>query len=434
MPPIPPSQPDNPVPFTQTDSAGRLPLFLLCALIIGTVTLPSLLVYIHIATTLAVGTLAAGILAVLLLLVNTTIMAKRTGQFSLLDVRANDMIFIALIMTFICAHGVIASRIAPLDYRRFVLSLVPLTFLLGGGFAIGVAIRNATATQLHMMSWVFFWVFMGILLLRLLKLEPHPGALHTPTFPFAETSHFMLALAPIYLYRCVTAPRQHRLAWVVFGFGLAILLKSATMVGFAFGAAILCRRMTITMAATAIALIAGAATHLHYFTSRADISSHSSSISALVYLQGWEFIWHALTISHGWGLGFQQLGIHPMHLAVSRLIRAANHGKALNMKGGSFVFSKLSSEFGVFGLALAIAYLYVSLKSIMTLRTTKTFEHDTFSRCVIVSFGVDLFFRGIGYFYGPAMLFIAATYSLSTRYDLLRRGVSARGRDILVLR
>jgi hypothetical protein len=153
-----------------------------------------------------------------------------------------------------------------------------------------------------------------------------------------------------------------------------------------------------------------------------------------VYLQGWEFVWRALTISHGWGLGFQQLGIHPMHLAISRLIRAANHGKGLNMKGGSFVFSKLSSEFGMFGIALAIAYLYFCMKSMVTLRTTKTFQHDTFPRCVIVSFGVDLFVRGIGYFYGPAMLFLAAVYSLSPRYDLLRRALSARARDILVLR
>ncbi|MHB1828459.1 MAG: hypothetical protein ACYCV6_12295 [Steroidobacteraceae bacterium] len=393
-----------------------------------------MLVYIHIATTLAVGTLAAGVVALLLLLVNASIMAKRTGQLSLLDARANGVIFIALILAFICAHGIVASRIAPLDYRRFALSLVPLTLLLGGGFAIGVAIRNATSAQLHTMSWVFFWVFMGIIVLRLLKLEPHPGLFHKPTFPFTETSHFVLALAPIFLYRCVTAPRQHRLAWVIFGFGLAVLLKSATMVAFAFGAAMLCRRLAIIIAATGIALVTGAATHLHYFTARAAISAHSSNLSALVYYQGWEFFWHALTISHGWGLGFQQLGVHPMHLAVSRLIQTLAGGKGLNTMGGSFVFSKLGSEFGVFGITLAIAYLYACVKSIATLRTTKTFEHDTFSRCVIVSFGVDLFIRGTGYFYGPAMLFLAAAYSLSPRYDLLRRGVSARARDILVLR
>jgi len=221
---------------------------------------------------------------------------------------------------------------------------------------------------------------------------------------------------------------------VLFGFGLALLLKSATMIAFAFAAALLCRRLTIILAAMGVALVAGVATHLHYFTSRADISSHSSNVSALVYLQGWEFVWRALTISHGWGLGFQQLGVHPMHLAVSRLIRAANQGKGLNTKGGSFVFSKLSSEFGMFGIALAIAYVYFCLKCIANLRTTKTFQHDTFSHCVIVAFSVDLFIRGIGYFYGPAMLFLAAAYSLAPRYDLLRHGISSREREILVVR
>ena len=434
MQPIPQFSPNAHSANNSANNAGRLPLPVLCGLILITETLPSLLVYIHMATTLAVGTLASGALAALLLLINSTIMAKETGQFLVLNARADDLIFMALILSFICVHGAVASRIAPLNYRRFVLSLVPLTFLLGGGVAIGIAIRHATSAQLHTMSWVLFWVFMAIIALRLLKLEPNSAQMNTPTFPFTETSHFMLALAPIYLYRCITAPRNHRLAWVLFGFALALLLKSATMIAIAFGAAILCRRQTVVVAITGLALVAGAATHLHYFTSRADISSHSSSVSALVYLQGWEFIWRALTISHGWGLGFQQLGAHPMHLAVSRLIRVANHGKGLNTMGGSFVFSKLSSEFGVFGICLAIIYLYFCLKSIACLRATKTFQHDTFARCIIIAFGVDLFIRGIGYFYGPAMLFLAATYSLAPRYNLLRHGVSSRARQILVLR
>jgi len=411
----------------------RLPLLFLALAILCTEFMPPLPVYLQVTNTLALGTIAAGALAILLVVANATILAAKRHHFTFTDASVNSLLFVGLLLALVCVHEVVATRLVPMDSQRFVLSLIPLFFLLAGGLALGSALRSATPNELHTVSWICFWVFVGIVIQRALGLEPLSAGFNKPTFPFTETSHFALAFGPIYLYRCVTAPRQHKVLWIGFGLALAVLLKSATLVAFVFGAALLCRRLLLLILAVSLVLVAGATAHLSYFTSRADISSHSKNISALVYLQGWEFIWRSLILTHGWGLGFQQLGIHPLNLAVTRIILELTDGTALNIMGGSFIFSKLASEFGVFGIALGIAYLYFCFRSIRVLRTTGSFRRDTFARCIIVAFGVDMFIRGTGYFYGAPLLFFGAVFSLAPAYALLRHGVSRDGRKILVL-
>jgi hypothetical protein len=173
---------------------------------------------------------------------------------------------------------------------------------------------------------------------------------------------------------------------------------------------------------------------LSYFTSRADISTHSSNVSALVYVQGWAFIVHSLFITRGWGLGFQQLGVHPFGLAISKLIRAANSGVWLNSDDGGFLLSKLGSEFGVFGIAACIAYGILCLKSIAKVRRSRVIGHDTFARCVVIAFSVDLFIRGMGYFYGSPLLFLGCMLSILPPYKVLRHGSTSSHDSLIVLR
>lgn len=412
---------------------GRMPLFFLVVAILCTEFIPPLPVYLHLTRTLAFGTIAAGALAILIVLANTTILAIKRHHFTLADASVNSLLFVALLITLICFHGILAARLVPMDYQRFVLSLIPLWFLLAGGLALGSALRHASSAELHTVSWISFWVFISFAILRVLELEPLAAGFNKPMFPFTEPSHFALAFGPIYLYRSVTAPRRHQILWIAFGLALAVLIKNATLVAFAFGAALLCRRLHLLILLVGIVLLAGATTHLSYFTSRADISSNSRNISALVYLQGWEFIWQSLSLTRGWGLGFQQLGMHPLNLAVSRIILELNHGTALNTLGGSFIFSKLASEFGIFGIALGITYLYFCFRSIRALRATESFRIDTFARCIIVAFGIDMFVRGTGYFYGCPLMFLGAAFSLAPSYAFLRHGVSRNGRELLVV-
>lgn len=418
---------------SQLAIAGRLPLFSLCVIFLLTCTLPPLLVYLHVSSTLAAGLTVAAALAILLVLVNFAVISAHSGNRPLLQARGNSVVLLGVLLALTVIHGVIASQFVPINVHRFALSLIPLTFLISGAIALSYALKTATPRQIDTMARVCFWAFMGIILLRLAHLEPATAAYHKPVFPFSEPSHFALAFGPFYLYRSVTARRKHQLAWLAFGVAVAVTLRSETFLAFTFGAAILCRRLLLLTSVAALAILTTAATHLSYFTSRTDITAHSRNLSVLVYIQGWEFLWRSLVLSRGWGLGFQQLGTFPLHLAITRLIRRYANGTALNTMGGSFVLSKLGSEFGIFGLLLTVAFSALCLTSIAKLRRLAHMQHDTFARCVIVAFGVDMFIRGTGYFYGAALLFLGALLSLSPGYGLLRRHVSKRHGEALIL-
>lgn len=421
----------SPIPL---DIAGRLPFFSLCAIFLAADTLPPLIVYLRISSSLAAGLIVAAALAIALVAVNFAVISTRSGKQTLLQARANSVVLIGTTLALICVHGMIASRLVPVNFHRFALSLIPLVFLLAGATSIAYVLRTATQRQIDSMVWVCFWTFIGFLVLRLIHFEPDASTYNKPMFPFTEPSHFALAFGPIYLYRSITAPKPLQWGWIAFGVLVAIMLKNATLLAYAFGAAMLCRRLLFLASAAMIVVLTTAATHISYFTSRADISSHSRNLSVLVYIQGWEFLWRSLRLSHGWGLGFQQLGTSPLHLAITQVIRSYANGTALNTMGGSFVFSKLGSEFGVFGVLVTIAFAILCIKSVVTLRTATHFRHDTFARCLIVAFGIDMFVRGTGYFYGAPLLFLGAALSLSPGYGFLRLQVSTGGAETLVLR
>lgn len=420
---------------SQSAIAGRLPFFSLCAIFLAAETLPSLIVYLHITKSLAAGLIVSAALAILLVAVNFAIVSARTGDQTVFHARGNTIVLIGVTLALICAHGAIASRLVPVDFERFALSLIPLAFLLAGATSIAYVLQTATPRQIDSMVWMSFWIFLGFIILRLIHLEPDASAFNKAFFPFPEPSHFALAFGPIYLYRSIAAPRNRQLAWIAFGVVTAVLVRDATLLAFAFGAAMLCRRLLILTSVAAVAILTTAATHLSYFTSRADISSHSRNLSVLVYLQGWELLWRSLRMSHGWGLGFQQLGTFPFHLTITRMIRVYTDGYTLNTMNGSFVFSKLGSEFGVFGVVLTIAFGILCAKSIIKLRAATTaVSRGMFARCIIVAFGVDMFIRGPGYFYGAPLLCLGAAFSLSPGYGLLHRKPSTAGTEALVLR
>lgn len=411
----------------------RLSLLLLAAVILSTQFLPSLPVFLGLASSRAAGMIAAAAIAILIMGVAWA-RAPKPQNITVLDLPANGLILVFAFLVAIVFHSTVANHIEPLDASRFGASLIPLIFLLVGASAIGSAIRCASIQQIDTVLWASFILFLGVILLRILNFEPNAPAFSHPTFPFSETSHFALAFGPVYLYRCAKAGTASRYLWILFGFACALVLRSATLMAFAVGGALISRKTLITITILLISLLAGVAARLTYFTSRADISSHSSSISALVYLQGWEFIKRSWQISDGWGIGFQQLGVHPESVPASELIRTMNNGKNLNTKDGSFLFSKLASEMGLFGVIATCAFLVICLKLICRIRDYTLRPHDLFASCVVIGFGVDMFIRGIGYFYGEPLLFLGALLSLSPARHILRATTPSAQNRLLALR
>jgi hypothetical protein len=279
----------------------------------------------------------------------------------------------------------------------------------------------------------------AILILKATGLQPRGHFFQKSTFPFTETSHFALALAPVLLYRCATAVRGRRLLWTLVGFGLAVVLQSATLLIIAFVAAFIARRLTIFLLAGllagAVALSLGLASlQLSYFASRADISENSSNLSALVYVEGWEMLDRSLSLTHGWGVGFEQLGLHDSNVdAVESILRLTN-GEELNLNDGGFVLAKLGGEFGILGLMLSLGYCVLAVRSAFRLRDGRGTANAILAQCIVVAFCIDMFARGTGYFTQSGLVFLGGMFALVPGRSLLRISSGARAEKLVVIR
>lgn len=411
----------------------RSTLGVLCLMLLVAQLLPPLPAYFGLVPSMALGTMLAASVCILLIAVRWAVSARRF-RAGLLDIKAGGFLLIAATLMAVMLHGIIADQFSGVDLARFSAALIPLVLTLGGALALAAAIRSASAEQILAASWVSFTVLCAIILLKVAGLQPRGSALPKSTFPFTETSHFALAFGPILLYRCTTAAKRRRDLWLAFAVALAIVVKSGTLLAIALMAAVIGRRVLLALLGVAIVSAVGLSVELKYFTSRVDLSDKSSNLSALVYLEGWEMLQDSLERSSGWGVGFEQLGLSGTNVTAAESIRRVTGGEDFNLTDGSFVLSKLGSEFGVAGLLLVLGYCLLALRSLRLLRAGTGSANENLARCIVVGYAVDMFVRGTGYFTQSTMLFLAAALVLTPRGGLLSIGRGAGVERAVVLR
>ncbi|EFA6851380.1 O25 family O-antigen polymerase, partial [Escherichia coli] len=96
---------------------------------------------------------------------------------------------------------------------------------------------------------------------------------------------------------------------------------------------------------------------ISYYTSRLDFKN-TTNLSVLVYLSGIERAFLNFITSYGLGIGFQQMGVNG-EVGVYQQILADLDAPMLNIYDGSFISSKLISEFGFIGAIMCIFYLFI---------------------------------------------------------------------------
>ncbi|MBW4052027.1 MAG: hypothetical protein HIU85_11295 [Proteobacteria bacterium] len=402
---------------------------ILCLLVLSIQLLPPLPFYFKLVGSMAAGMMIAAATCAVSIAI-CWVVGTRRSHLGVLDAGGGGPALIGTVLILVIIHGVVADQMERLDAGRFVASLIPLVFLLAAGLSVSTALRTATAAQIATLSWVSFWVMCAIIAFRLTGLQ-HGKA----TFPFTETSHFALALGPVFLYRCATARNQLRKDfWLFLGFAFAIGLKSATFVVVVMLAAFICRRLLIILLVGVAVLAVGLTVELKYFTSRADISNSSRNLSALVYLEGWELLDHSLVQTDGWGVGFQQLGVRGSQVTAAEEIAKLTGGGELNLEDGSFVMAKLGSEFGVAGLILVLAFSVLAFRSALRLRSGRGPPVLNFARSIVVGYGVDMFVRGTGYFTESTLLFVGALLVLAPAGGLLKIARGPRMQHLMAFR
>lgn len=153
-------------------------------------------------------------------------------------------------------------------------------------------------------------------------------------------------------------------------------------------------------------------------------TNNTDNISSLVYLQGWQDLWFNFKRTYGLGLGFNMMGCTPLPHVDARGALAGMFDIELNSEDGSFIFSKLVSETGVFGILFlfVIARWFVKL-----LHKIRKFECDVKNNAIIIQTSLIFLFlftsilRGGGYFNSAMLLWVVAVSATIKWYRDSRR-------------
>ncbi len=135
-----------------------------------------------------------------------------------------------------------------------------------------------------------------------------------------------------------------------------------------------------------------------------------TNISSLVYIQGWQDAVYNLKRTSGFGLGFNQMGCDPIPQVSARSLLATMH-YASNADDGSFLVSKIVSEFGVWGICLVFYFLFLWIKQERRLKfciDILTAEVGAAKNALLFTFVVTSFVRSAGYFFGEPLLILVA--------------------------
>jgi len=321
---------------------------------------------------------------------------------------------LALVLT----HSLVAATVSEQNLTRSMTSVLVIPLFFCGALALEHSLFTSPRENIDRTCRRVF-VLMAVLLVIGIE-EWIPSGLfdlNMVIFPFAEPSHFALVFTPFLMYCAVRTTKWRRLAILFAGFLLSYLVENLTMaVGCAL-VAVICVRAAYWPLAVAALAVATVGLDMSYFTSRLEADGDSTNLSALVYQQGWQLIAESMERSSYFGIGFQQLGEQPTDVLASDRIVQLN-GVGLNLRDGSFIVAKLASEFGVAGLILIVAAVVMIVAAAWHLRLeaqgrVRLQPGVLLACCVIVSFSLDLFVRGTGYFSGTSLLCAAAGLHLS---------------------
>ncbi|STL91231.1 membrane protein [Escherichia coli] len=135
---------------------------------------------------------------------------------------------------------------------------------------------------------------------------------------------------------------------------------------------------------------------ISYYTSRLDFKN-TTNLSVLVYLSGIERAFLNFITSYGLGIGFQQMGVNG-EVGVYQQILADLDAPMLNIYDGSFISSKLISEFGFIGAIMCIFYLFIFFRFYLRFKKNKRYPPQyILAYSFYMCFFIPLFIRGAGY-------------------------------------
>lgn len=247
-----------------------------------------------------------------------------------------------------------------------------------------------------------------------------------PMFPFLEPSHYALYLGSFLLiYSTTKSSWSKRLIALAAVTSISLLIPSTTLLTFVVITGLVListlRAKAAFFAFPAIIICAlfgmNKIMSNEYFSGRLALSSESSNMTALVYLQGLQDAQNSLKQTNGFGLGLQMLGTQPPSIYSSMIAKiTGNVNSEQNRDDGGFLAAKVVAELGYLGIYLIFAYILYCFKCVRSIRRillNKQLSSNSLSvisYCITIAFSVELFVRSAGYFSPQVFIFLISTF------------------------
>lgn len=242
---------------------------------------------------------------------------------------------------------------------------------------------------------------------------------------YSEPSHLALTACPFLYYLWHT---DEKIKSIIFTFILSMLAYSTTLfiilsplIIIPYTAKIF-RKSGSLISAAIISLLFSA---IYLLDTNIESSStflritdlvnlrEESNLSSLVYANGWQQLISYNRNTLGMGLGINAMGCNPLADTQITEWLALINLENQNSADGSFIFSKIASEFGIFGITIMIFLFFFSLKKLLKINST---NHPS----IIITIGwlcvltVGGFIRSANYFSGPLLLAIFSFYVIQS--------------------
>lgn len=413
----------------QVNYLKNLTLILFLVLIIS----PSLFFY-------PFGSLSYGIIIFSFLLVSYTL-PTQNNFFTSIYLNYFFKTYFILIW-FIFLHFLITNLFfSNINYTRFFLSLVALlVFFLACTIFTSILIKIYRLNFFDKILKVIFYIVMFLCFLGIVRYSSYsPFYYDTNIYLtiFSEPSHLVISVFPFITYFILSSKNlKSKIKLVLIFLSISVLLKSATLMisiflcfFLFFSSKQLLNLLFWILLIYFFNYISGLDNFLkplidfQYFYERFSLNpfGEKANLSVLVFYAGYHEIYLNLKNTLFLGIGFQQFGFLGEQSFIKDLIYAYSGTFEYSAnKDSSFLSGKYISEFGLFGIVSIIFYFKLLFKNIINIKNAKTNNSLSlfFSACII-SFFIELFIRGAGYFTVSSFLFIVSIIGqkLLTRYD-----------------
>jgi len=236
---------------------------------------------------------------------------------------------------------------------------------------------------------------------------------------FSEPSHFSVAFAPFFLYKMLTS--QNRYKHLFLCLSLVILLQNVTLLVVALlGIIISVKRYGVLQVMGVISLIGILASFVIYFgdlftffLERTVLSADSENLSVLLFLSGYERAYLTFFDSYTLGVGFQQMGIIGPLGELQVAIKGLTNGDTMNTLDGGSLFSKLTTEFGILGIFLVLAYVATVIRVFRLSRSLSSgHSRELFYIASFLSLSILIFIRSVNYFSPSCFIVLIALVGL----------------------